>query len=226
MSLETVPTALPVLALFNEIVFPGSQLTISVSRAFTPQLSRLVKSEDGHRPLVAAVPVVNPEPGLSLKDAKLSEWGCGKPVLVRYIFTLIDAVMIIAARITHFVRPTPLSPNNCIITLAGVTRVQLETPLPVLSEANRLPFHPIQYSIMDPKKGITESAVEVFKTAAVRFVERLDADAKGKERRGKFSGGELRRLRFIIEDAEMEKTPLVAGKSYTILIIIRLTFPS
>jgi hypothetical protein len=75
-------------------------------------------------------------------------------------------------------------------------------------------------------KGITDSVAEAFRSAAIRLIERLDADAKGRERRGKFSGIEWKRLKSIIEDAEMEKTPLVAGKSYSILIIIYLTFPS
>jgi hypothetical protein len=147
-------------------------------------------------------------------------------VLDTTLHTLIDPAMIIAARITRFVRPTPLSLNNCIITLAGVTRVQLETPLPVLSEANRLPSHPIQYSIMDSKKGVTAPDAEAFRSAAVRLVERLDADAKSKERRGKVSEMERKRMISIIEDAEMEKMPLVAGKSHGILIIICLTFSS
>lgn len=85
MSLETAPSELPIVALFNHVVFPASQVTISVPKALAPQLSRIVKNEDGHPPLVAAVPVINPESGLLLKDAKLSEWGCGKSVSVRVV---------------------------------------------------------------------------------------------------------------------------------------------
>lgn len=117
--------------------------------------------------------------------------------------------------------------------MAGVTRVRLETPLPVLSETNRLPHHPIQYSVVDSKKGITEPAAEAFRSAAIRLVERLDAEAKSQERRGKTGGVEWKKLRGIIEDAEMEKTPFVAGmtryfhRTYVFLMaILRYSYGS
>jgi hypothetical protein len=79
MALDTTITSLPILVLTGDIVFPASQLTISVPRSFAPFLSRLVKNEEGKPALVAAVPVVNPSPILQLQDAQPSEWGCGEP---------------------------------------------------------------------------------------------------------------------------------------------------
>lgn len=78
MSLDVAPTSLPILSLFNDLVFPGSQITLTVPRVLASQLSRIVKNEDGTPPVVAAVPVLNPDPMLQLRDAKLSEWGCGR----------------------------------------------------------------------------------------------------------------------------------------------------
>ncbi|KAG9053926.1 hypothetical protein FS842_006739 [Serendipita sp. 407] len=123
MSLDTAPSTLPVFVLLNDIIFPGSQVTISVPRSYAPFLSRIVKHEEMQPPVVAAVPVLNPSPNLLLQDANLCEWGC-------------------AARITRFVRPTPLSPNVCIVTLAGVTRIRLEAPHPPSSKLHSLPPHP------------------------------------------------------------------------------------
>lgn len=117
-----------------------------------------------------------------------------------------------AARILRFVRPTPLSPNSCILTLAGVTRVKLEIPLPALSDSNRMPYHPVQFYTAQHSKGITEPAAEAFRAAALRLVERLDADAKS--RKGKLSIAEWRKLRTLIEEAETEKTPLISGNSF------------
>ena len=79
MALETTITSLPILVLTSDIVFPASQLTISVPRSFAPFLSRIVKNEEGKPALVAAVPVVNPSPVLQLQDAQPCEWGCGEP---------------------------------------------------------------------------------------------------------------------------------------------------
>ena len=79
MALETVSSSLPVLPLLNDIVFPASQVTISVPRSFASYLSRIVKNEDGQTPLVAASPALNSGPILQYQDVQLSEWACGTP---------------------------------------------------------------------------------------------------------------------------------------------------
>jgi hypothetical protein len=80
MALDTTTTSLPILVLTSDIVFPASQLTISVPRSFAPFLLRLTKNEDGKPALVAAVPAVNSSPILQLQDAQPNEWGCGESV--------------------------------------------------------------------------------------------------------------------------------------------------
>ncbi|KIM26616.1 hypothetical protein M408DRAFT_330553 [Serendipita vermifera MAFF 305830] len=201
MALDTTSSALPVLVLTNDIVFPASQLTISVPRSLAPFLSRIVKNEEGKPALVAAVPAVNSSPILQIQDAKLSEWGC-------------------AARIVRFVRPTPLSPNSCILTLAGVTRIQLETPLPSPPSLLKLPLHPVQYDIT-PAKGshaIDEHAAEAFRTSAIRLLDRLNADNKSKG--GQTTGVDWRRLRSIVEDSDAERTPWVADILMAVISLI------
>jgi len=55
---------------------------------------------------------------------------------------------------------------------------------------------------------IEEHAAEAFRTAAARLLDRLDAESKGK---GGRVGVDWRRLRSIVEDAEADRTPWVAG---------------
>jgi hypothetical protein len=116
----------------------------------------------------------------------------------------------IAARIVRFVRPTPLSPNSCIVTLAGVTRVKLESPLPSPASLLKVSHHPVQYDVATDKPGraVDEHAAEAFRNAAVRLLDRLDSESKGK---GGRVGVDWRRLRAIVEDAEADRTPWVAG---------------
>ncbi|KAG8798699.1 hypothetical protein FRC16_006730 [Serendipita sp. 398] len=201
MSLDTAPSTLPVFVLLNDIIFPGSQVTISVPRSYAPFLSRIVKHEEMQPPVVAAVPVLNPSPNLLLQDANLCEWGC-------------------AARITRFVRPTPLSPNVCIVTLAGVTRIRLEAPHPPSSKLHSLPPHPVHYHAIPSNKLITDPAAEAFRSAAVRLVDHLDAETRGK--RGKAGGTsvEWKRLKTIIEEAEPDRTPWIADILMAVLTVI------
>jgi len=77
MALDTTNSSLPILVLVNDIVFPASQVTVSVPRSLAPFLSRIVKNEEGKPALVAVVPAVNASPVLQLQDAELCEWGCG-----------------------------------------------------------------------------------------------------------------------------------------------------
>ncbi|CAG7851245.1 Lon protease homolog 2, peroxisomal {ECO:0000255/HAMAP-Rule:MF_03121} {ECO:0000255/HAMAP-Rule:MF_03121} [Serendipita indica DSM 11827] len=200
MALEAVSSSLPVLALLNDIVFPASQVTISVPRSFASYLSRIVKNEDGQPPLVAASPALNSGPNLQYQDVQLSEWAC-------------------AARIVRFVRPTPLSPNSCIVTLAGVARVQLEKPLPSPSRLHTLPLHVVHYPAPSTGKSISEPAAETFRSAASRLVDQLDAESRA--RRGRAGTVEWKRLKAIIEDSEAEKTPWVAD----ILMAVITTIP-
>ncbi|PVF96387.1 ATP-dependent protease La [Serendipita vermifera] len=197
MSLETAPTSLPVLALpSKQVLFPATQLTISLPRSLSSSLSRIVNtaSELGQPPLLVAAPISNPNDTSPDKN-QVSEWSC-------------------VARIVRFVRPTPLSPNNCILTLAGIARVQLGKPLPSPSSLEKIPMHPIHYSIpSSSEKSISEPMAETFRSAALRLVDRLDAESKNDRRGiGALLGKniEWRKLRAVIEDAEADKTPWVA----------------
>jgi len=81
MSLETVSTSLPVLALPADILFPATQLTVNLPRALVNPLTHLVRdaADSGASPLVAAVPSLDPTVNAKgLDDTKLHEWGCGK----------------------------------------------------------------------------------------------------------------------------------------------------
>lgn len=73
-----------------------------------------------------------------------------------------------------------------------------------------MPQHPVQYDVPAAKGGriIDEHAAEAFRTSAGRLLDRLDAESRGKAGR---TGVDWRRLRSIIDDAEAERTPWVAG---------------
>jgi hypothetical protein len=94
--------------------------------------------------------------------------------------------------------------------LAGVTRVKLESPLPSPASLLKVPQHPVYYDVATDKPGrvVEENAAEAFRNAAVRLLDRLDSESKGKEGR---IGVDWRRLRSIVEDAEADRTPWVAG---------------
>jgi hypothetical protein len=84
MSLETAPTSLPVLGLpSKQVLFPATQLTISLPRSLSSSLSRIMNtaSELGQPPLLVAAPLLNPNEASADKN-QVSEWSCGMYLLV------------------------------------------------------------------------------------------------------------------------------------------------
>lgn len=83
MSLEPTSTSLPVLALPADILFPATQLIVTLPRALINPLSCLIRdaADSGTSPLVVAVPSLEPIGNAKdLDNIGLHEWGCGRPV--------------------------------------------------------------------------------------------------------------------------------------------------
>lgn len=88
--------------------------------------------------------------------------------------------------------------------------MKLESPLPSSASLLKVPLHPVLYDVATDKPGrvVEEHTAEAFRTAASRLLDRLDSEAKGN---GGRVGVDWRRLRSIVEDAEADRTPWVAG---------------
>jgi ATP-dependent Lon protease len=105
----------------------------------------------------------------------------------------------VAARILRLTQ----SNDTYLLTLLGITRVKLASPLPPLPPADDLLFHPISPLVhhTPPKR----EAVEAFKLAALALIDRLARDASHPARRRDW-------LRFsdVIANADNERMPWIA----------------
>lgn len=220
MSLETVSTSLPVLALPADILFPATQLTVNLPRALLNPLTHLIRdvADSGATPLVVAVP--SSDPIVNAKDLdgiKLHEWGCGKSSFDNVALNSHSSLpyirwTIAVARVIRLMKPSVFNPSYCTITLDGLTRVRLQPPHPPSSKLSNLPLHPVDYPPQS-KSSISEPAGETFRACALKFLDRLDVTAKSK-----MSGGnrvDWRRMRVVVEEAEVDRLPWVAGMPFS-----------
>jgi ATP-dependent Lon protease len=105
-------------------------------------------------------------------------------------------------------KPSVFNPSYCTITLDGLSRVRLQTPYPPASKLSSLPLHPVDYPPQS-KSSLSEPAGETFRACALKLLERLDMSAKSKG-----SGGnrvDWRRMKVVVEEAEVDRLPWVAG---------------
>ena len=88
--------------------------------------------------------------------------------------------------------------------------MRLESPLPSPASLLKLPRHIVHYDIAKDKAGrvVDELAAEAFRNAALRLLDRLDSESRSK---GGRSGIDWGRLRSVVEDAEADRMPWVAG---------------
>lgn len=135
---------------------------------------------------------------------------------LRYIWWTIAV-----ARVIRLVKPSVFNPSYCTVTLAGLSRVRLQTPHPPSSKLSSLPLHPVDYPPQS-KSHLSEPACETFRACTLKLLERLDVSAKGK-----MSGGnrlDWRRMKVVVEEAGADRLPWVAGmpssSSATLFLIL------
>ena len=154
---------LPVLPLqYPVLLLPASRITVPVKKEVGQQLISLIHESEA-QPVVAAVPIINPESAQD-EEPVLNEWGT-------------------SARIARLVRPSALNPSeNFLVTLHGLTRVRLAKPLQIASGTlDEMPYHSVEYP---PTEGAPQrEQVIAFKGAALRLLDRLKLDApKGSQK--------------------------------------------
>lgn len=105
-------------------------------------------------------------------------------------------------------KPSVLNPSYCTVTLGGLSRVRLQTPYPPSSKLSSLPLHPVDYPPQN-KSPPSEVAAETFRAHALKCLERLEASAKNKMSVG--NRVDWRRMKVVVEEAEVDRLPWVAG---------------
>lgn len=140
---------LPLLPLVHPLVLlPASRISLPVPTKVGEALLSLIDNSDS-LPIVAAVPTSSTN--------QLAEWAT-------------------AARVLRLVKPPARNPRQpYLVSLHGLTRVQLKSPLPVLDASSILLTHDITYP---PTENLpTREVVDKFKTAALRLLDRLARDS-------------------------------------------------
>ncbi|KDQ24068.1 hypothetical protein PLEOSDRAFT_1048574 [Pleurotus ostreatus PC15] len=140
---------LPVLPLVHPLVLlPASRISLPVPTKVGEALLSLIDNSDS-LPIVAAVPTSSTN--------QLAEWAT-------------------AARVLRLVKPPARNPRQpYLVSLHGLTRVQLKAPLPILDASSVLLAHDITYP---PTENLpTREVVDKFKTAALRLLDRLARDS-------------------------------------------------
>lgn len=105
-------------------------------------------------------------------------------------------------------KPSLFDPFHCTVTLGGLSRVRLQTPYPPSSKLSSLPLHPVNYPPQN-KLSLSEPAAETFRACALKFLERSEAAPKNKMSVG--NRVDWRRMTVVVEEAEIDRLPWVAG---------------
>ncbi|KAI5993396.1 ATP-dependent protease La [Pisolithus marmoratus] len=170
-------SGLPVLPLpFPLILLPTARLTFPIGRELAERLQTVLHDSDSRQPIIAAVPVPPPTDSLNATNhpPPLSS-RTGGPVHGT------------AARIVHLVPirtlTTSVSPREpYILSLHGLNRVRLAQPLDLDSQgANSLSERPVHHPPAD--QAPSREAVEAFKDAALRLLDRLAKDSVQSQRK-------------------------------------------
>ena len=175
------PSSLPVLALPHpHILFPGARLTFPLSRSHAEHLLSLSQSDPTVQPVVAAVPIPSP--------AAASEWGT-------------------AARVVRLIRPPARNPRQpFLVSLLGLTRVHLALPfIPATDSDSALPDHPIEYTDPAAHPPPPRESVALFKSAALRLLDRLATDSTQLARKDAWL-----KASAMVEDVAPDKAPWMA----------------
>ena len=148
------------------ILLPAARITIPLSRTIGEHILFLSRESDDSQPVLAAVPITTPT-GLQIESngPVFSEWAT-------------------AATVVRLLRPPPRNPKQpYLVSLLGITRVHLKTPLILSVTADPLTEHPVEYPGVDSNAVPSRESVEVFKSAALRLLDRLAKNAIGQSSR-------------------------------------------
>ncbi|KAF5326493.1 hypothetical protein D9611_000770 [Ephemerocybe angulata] len=221
-------TRLPLLALLHPLVLlPSARITIPVSKALGEQLLALIEESDA-LPIVAAIPLTVPAPangditnerGLllpihpsdGLEDESKSTNTEDKATPVSDSLPLAEWGT--ASRVLRLVRPptAPRSnpPQPYLVSLHGLTRVRLlgpsksKTPLTFQTVTTSLPLRDVEYP---PQEKIpSKEAVERFKQAAGRLLERLSRDSVQMSRKEGYA-----KILGMLDDIQDARAPWMA----------------
>lgn len=195
---------LPVFALPHPLILlPSARVTIPVSKSLGEHLLSLIEESDA-LPIVAAIPLTSPvnddqtllpppevSENESSPDLPLAEWGT-------------------AARVLRLVRPpasTRTSPRQpYLVSLHGLTRVRLlpsKTKLTAQVVSSSLQIRDVEYPPQE--KVPSKEAVERFKQAAGRLLERLSRDSMQMSRREGFA-----KILGMLDDLQDARAPWMA----------------
>ncbi|KDQ54462.1 hypothetical protein JAAARDRAFT_209196 [Jaapia argillacea MUCL 33604] len=157
---------LPVLALPHPLILlPSARVSLPVGKAVGEAIAILLQ-ESATPPELAAIPITVPAtPAERNAPCAFSDWG-------------------IAARVLRLVRPPQRnSKNPYLLTLQGLTRIRLATPLTI---TNSQAIEGLKYHLVDyPSAEDIPSAesVEAFRAAALRLLDRLVRDSPQQARK-------------------------------------------
>lgn len=193
-------STLPLLALPHPLILlPTSRFTVPVSKEIGDAILNLIDHSDA-LPVIAAVPLTQPSTSNQLPDSDtpqpqqpqqppLSEWGT-------------------AARVLRLVKPPARNPRQpYLVSLHGLTRVRLihihanKNKFQLI--ANSLPVFDVEYP---PTEQIpTKEAIERFKQAALRLLDRLARDAAQPARKEGYN-----KIASMLDDIADARTPWMA----------------
>ncbi|KAJ7583597.1 ATP-dependent protease La [Mycena floridula] len=181
---------LPILPLEHPvIVLPASRFTLHLSKELGEAVMALIEQSDA-LPIVAAVPIINPTS--STEAPVLADWGT-------------------ATRILRLIKPPARNPRQpYMVSLSGLTRVRLPTPLKLDHSDIRdsvlgptLLTHDIEYQ--PTEKVPSKEVAEKFKQSAVRLLDRLAREAVQMSRREGFQ-----KIADMLDDIADARTPWMA----------------
>ena len=141
------------------ILLPAARITIPLSRTIGEHILFLAGELDNDSQLVlAAVPITTPTDSQTKSNGPVfSEWAT-------------------AARLVRLLRPPPRNPKQpYLLSLQGITRLRLKAPLKLSITTDSLTEHPVEYPSTDTVPS--RESVEVFKSAALRLLDRLMKNA-------------------------------------------------
>ncbi|KAI6147884.1 Lon protease C-terminal proteolytic domain-containing protein [Pisolithus tinctorius] len=189
---------LPVLPLpFPVILLPTARLTIPISRELAERLQAVLHDSDSNQPRVIATVPVPPPPDPSNVSSYPPPLNGTGPVHGT------------AARIVHLVPVRTLSASVSphqpyVLSLHGLTRIRLAQPLDLDSQvADSLSERTVHHPPADqtPSRG----AVETFKDAALRLLDRLAKDSVQSQRKDDWL-----RVSVMVEDVPDHRSAWMA----------------
>lgn len=156
------PSKLSVLPLPHPLILlPAARITIPLSRPIGEHILFLSEEADkDSQPVLAAVPIITPTGSQTESNGPVfSEWAT-------------------AARVVRLLRPPPRNPKQpYLLSLQGIARVHLKAPLDLQIPTDYLAEHAVEYPGIESTAVPSRESVEVFKSAALKLLDRLAKNA-------------------------------------------------